>query len=160
MSWFRIVLVLPLLLSACGFTSRGTPDIPQGMSVVYVDSRNRYSEFYEALVTQMRTIDLEFTDSPSEADAVIRVLRDETGRRTLSVSGRNVPTEYQVYYLIQFAIVIDGEEALKPTQLTRTRDYTYDETLVLGKAHEEENLRRAIAADLVGMVFKQIGAIN
>ena len=37
----------------------------------------------------------------------------------------------------------------KPQSLTRNRDYTYDETLVLGKALEEETLRRALAADLV-----------
>jgi LPS-assembly lipoprotein len=166
MSWSRITLLLCLsvaqlsLLSGCGFTSRARPDIPPGMSLVYIDSRDRYSEFYEALINEMRTIDLAYTDDRSKADSVIRVLRDETGRRTLSVSGRNVPTEFEVFYVIQFAILIDGKEVLEPTRLTRIREYTYDETLVLGKAHEEEFLRRAIATDLVGLVMKQISALN
>ena len=40
-----------------------------------------------------------------------------------------------------------------------TRDYTYDETLVLGKAREEELLREAIVSDLVRVVLKQLGTL-
>jgi outer membrane lipopolysaccharide assembly protein LptE/RlpB len=43
--------------------------------------------------------------------------------------------------------------------LTLTRDYTYDPTLVLGKAHEQELMRDAIVDDLVRIVLKQIGTI-
>jgi len=43
--------------------------------------------------------------------------------------------------------------------LTLTRDYTYDSTLVLGKAKEEQLMRDAIVDDLVRIVLKQISAI-
>jgi LPS-assembly lipoprotein len=155
-----MALLMPLALSACGFSVRGAPDIPPNMTAVYIDSQNRYSEFYASLVTKIRSTELKLTKTPAEADTIIRILRDETGQRTLSVSGRNVPNELELYYIIQFAIFIEGKEALAPTQLIRTRDYTFDETLVLGKAREEEGLRRAIADDLVGMVVQHIGAIN
>ena len=40
-----------------------------------------------------------------------------------------------------------------------THDYTYDATLVLGKAKEEQLMRDAIVSDLVRIVMKQISAI-
>jgi outer membrane lipopolysaccharide assembly protein LptE/RlpB len=43
--------------------------------------------------------------------------------------------------------------------LTLTRDYTYDSTLVLGKAREEQMLREAIVADLVRIVMKQLATL-
>ena len=49
---------------------------------------------------------------------------------------------------------------LEPQTLTRNRDYTWDETLVLGKALEEETLRRALAADLVELVLRRVEAID
>ena len=153
-------MFLPLLLSACGFGVRGVGNIPPEISVVYIDSANRFSEFYRALVTEIRASRLTLSTGSASADTVIRVSRDQTGRRTLSVSARNVPTEYEVWYTIQYSVLIDGEEVLPPRQHTRTRDYTYDETLVLGKAIEEQELRKAIATDLVGLVVQHMAAID
>ena len=160
MSWYRVALLLPLLLTACGFQVRGVENFPPEISVIYIETPDRHSDFYQALVTEIRDSELTLTDDPTRADTVIRILSDVTGRRTLSVSARNVPTEYEVYYSINYAVTIDGKEVLSPKQHVLTRNYTYDETLVLGKQWEEKGLREAVAADLVGMVVHNIGAVN
>jgi LPS-assembly lipoprotein len=160
MSWYRVALLLPLLLTACGFQVRGVENFPPEISVIYIETPDRHSDFYQALVTEIRDSELTLTDDPTRADTVIRILSDVTGRRTLSVSARNVPTEYEVYYSINYAVTIDGKEVLPPKQHVLTRNYTYDETLVLGKQWEEKGLREAVAADLVGMVVHNIGAVN
>ena len=48
---------------------------------------------------------------------------------------------------------------LEPQFLTLTRDYTYDTTLVLGKAREEQLLREAIVDDLVRLVVRQLSTL-
>lgn len=102
---------------------------------------------------------MELVESPDEATAILSITRDDTGQRVLSVSARNVPTEYEVYYTIEYGIVA-GESSLQaPQRITLTRDYTWDETLVLGKAREEELLREAIVNDLVRTVLKQISTL-
>jgi LPS-assembly lipoprotein len=84
---------------------------------------------------------------------------DKTGQRVLSVSARNVPTEFEVFYSIEYSVA-SGETSLQPRQfINLTRDYTYDETLVLGKAHEEQVLREAIAADLARTILRQLGSL-
>lgn len=160
MSWYRVALIFPLLLTACGFQVRGAANFPPEITVIYIQTPDRHSDFYQALVTEIRDSKLTLTDDPTRADTVFRILSDVTGRRTLSVSARNVPTEYEVFYTINYAVSINGKEVLAPKQHVLTRNYTYDETLVLGKQWEEGNLRKALATDLVGMVVHNIAAVN
>ena len=102
---------------------------------------------------------MELSDSASDATATFTVSFDDTAQRVLSVSARNVPTEYEVYYTITYGLE-SGPDILLPQQtLTLTRDYTYDSTLVLGKAREKELLRDAIVDDLVRIVMKQISTL-
>jgi LPS-assembly lipoprotein len=89
----------------------------------------------------------------------LSILYDFTDQRVLSVSARNVPTEFEVFYTVRYAITSGEQNLLEPQELTLTRDYTYDETLVLGKAREEQVMRDAIVDDLVRIVLKQISAI-
>ena len=97
----------------------------------------------------------------SKPSALIKVniSFDETSQRVLSVSARNVPTEYEVFYTITYSINRGQNELLPNQTLTLTRNYTYDSTLVLGKAREEELLRNAIVKDLVRIVLKQISTL-
>lgn len=154
------MLLVSLLVAACGFQLRGSKDFPEGMSVVYIETSDRFSPFYRELTKTIRGSKLSLADNPVDADTIIRVISDQTGRRALSVSARNVPREYEVFYLVRYAIFIDDEEVLTPQQFILTRDYTFDETQVLGKALEEEFLRNSIAEDLVGLLMQQIGAIS
>jgi len=148
------------MLSACGFQIRGMGNFPQGMSAVYVDTANRHSPFYSELTTRIRSSELELKTDRGDADTVIRIISDETGRRPLTVSARNVPREFEVFYLVNYSVAMNDEEVLTPQRLVLTRNYTYDETEVLGKAREEEVLRQALATDLVGLVVQQVSAIN
>ena len=129
------------------------------MDRTYVDAVDKHSLFYRRLRRNLTAVGVEIVDSPADATATLSILIDATGQRVLSVSARNVPTEYEVYYTIQYALSSGERNLLETQQLTITRDYTYDETLVLGKAQEEELLRNAIVDDLVRIVMKQISTL-
>ncbi len=129
------------------------------MDRTYVAAVDEHSLFYRRLRRNLIAAGIEFVDSPADATATLSILVDETDQRVLSVSARNVPTEYEVYYTIQYALSSGERNLLETQQLTITRDYTYDETLVLGRAQEEELLRDAIVDDLVRIVMKQISTL-
>ena len=44
-------------------------------------------------------------DTPEDATANFTIYFDQTAQRVLSVSARNVPTEYEVFYTIQYGLV-------------------------------------------------------
>ncbi len=129
------------------------------MERTYIATSDRYSLFLREFEARLRSAGVELTDSAADATATFTISFDDTSQRVLSVSARNVPTEYEVYYTLTYSLDA-GETNLMPQQtLTLTRDYTYDSTLVLGKAREEELLRDAIVQDLVRIVMKQISTL-
>jgi LPS-assembly lipoprotein len=164
--WLGGVLALSLAaclatgLAGCGFRFQGTPEFPPQMGVINIDATDRYSPFYRELVAVLRRSEVKLTDDPTQARTIVKILTDDTGRRLLAVSGRNVPAEYEVYYRVRFAVDVDGIEVVPVEQLALTRDFAYDETLVLGKAREEDSIREAIASDLVGIVTRRLTAVH
>jgi LPS-assembly lipoprotein len=130
------------------------------MRQTYVDAVDEHSPFYRKLRIALQDAGVSLVESPGEASAILSIPVDDTGQRVLSVSARNVPTEYEVFYSVQYSIAA-GESVLMNTQeVTLTRDYTYDTTLVLGKAREEQMLREALAQDLVRIVLKQVSSLQ
>lgn len=155
-----VAAVSALLLTACGFTFRGETHFPAVMADTYIETSDRYSPFYRELVTVLRQNDIRVVGTPAEARTTIRVLTDDTGRRLLSVTTSNVPAEYEVYYRVRFAVMVEGKEVVPPEQLALTRSYSFDETAVLGKSREEDNIRRSLAGDLVGLVALRLAAVR
>ena len=157
MSSSRLFVVLAALtLSGCGFQLQGAVTIPPGMDRTFISAPDTQSLFYRELRRELIAAGVVLTDFEADATATITIYYDDTDQRVLSVSARNVPTEYEVFYTIEYGVTSGDATLLEVQDLTLTRDYTYDATLVLGKAREEEQLREAIARDLVRIVLKQI----
>lgn len=129
------------------------------MQRTYISTPDEFSNFYRELRRNLLAAGVELTDSAQDATATLTILYDFTDQRVLSVSARNVPTEFEVYYTVQYTITSGERSLLDMQELTLTRDYTYDETLVLGKAKEEQLMRDAIVGDLVRIVMEQISTI-
>ena len=74
------------------------------MERTYIATDDRYSQFYRALEKRLLAAGLELTDAPADATAIFSITFDTTDQRVLSVSARNVPTEYEVYYTIAYSL--------------------------------------------------------
>ena len=148
-----------MLVAGCGFHLRGALTTPAEMERTYIASVDRHSLFDRRLRAAMKAAGVQIVEDASSATATFTISIDETDQRVLSVSTRNVPTEFEVFYTVEYGLD-DGAKSLLEVQLrTLTRSYTYDSTLVLGKAKEEELLREAIVDDLVRIVLKQISTL-
>jgi LPS-assembly lipoprotein len=147
------------LLTGCGFQLQGAFTTPAEMERTYIAAADQRSLFYRQLRAALEASGVQLVDSASDATATMTISMDETDQRVLSVSARNVPTEYEVYYTVEYGLYGAEKSLLEVQMLTLTRDYTYDSTLVLGKAREEELLREAIVDDLVRVVLKQISTL-
>jgi LPS-assembly lipoprotein len=162
MSFPTRVLLFATLLSAlagCGWQLQGRTRLPEAMSVTYVDAKDRYSDFTRALQVHLQASGARLVDQPASATASIRVLRDESGQRVLSVSGRNTPEEFEVYYIIEYSVNAGATELLPRQRLELTRDYSYDQAAVLAKQREEVMLREALARDLAAQVLRRVASL-
>lgn len=157
--WFRAPILLALLLAGCGFQLRGASSVPPEMARTYVEAIDRHSLFYRELSAGLRSAGVEVVDNPADATSVFSIVTDDTGQRVLSVSARNVPTEFEVFYSVSYRLIA-GERTLMPLRTqTLTIDYTWDETLVLGKEKEEQVLRESLVDDLVRVIMIQLSSI-
>lgn len=153
---FLILAVLSQLLPACGFQLQGAFTVPEEMQRTYIDTKDSHSLFYRAFRRDLRAAGVNVVDSMDDATAVFTIYFDETGQRVLSVSARNVPTEFEVFYTLSYGLMGGDETLIDVQDMTMVRDYTYDATLVLGKAKEEAVIRDALVQDLVRIILKQI----
>jgi LPS-assembly lipoprotein len=147
------------LLAGCGFQLRGAGQMPAVLERPYVEAADRYTPFHAALLEGLALAGTPVMEARAEATAVIRVHRDRVEREVLTISARNTPEEYELYYTVEFSVEVEGQEVLPRQVLTLVRDYAYDETAVLAMQHEEEDIRRALARELVVLVTARLSAL-
>jgi LPS-assembly lipoprotein len=153
-------IVMLTAIVGCGFQLEGAEELPSTMARTYLDTPQPNSEFAGSLRSALRLRGAQVVDSRTDADAILLVSEDATGQRVLSVSARNIPREYEVYYAVTVSVQAGSEQIMEPAALVVTRSYTYDETQVLGKSEEERVLRRALADDLARQVMRRIVAVS
>jgi LPS-assembly lipoprotein len=153
------ICLVSTLLSGCGWRLQGTTKLSPVMATTYVETDDRYTDFNRALRERLQASGARLTSRPEDATAVVRIIRDESGQRVLTVSQRNTPEEYEVFYMVEFSVNGRTEELIAPQKLEMTRDYNYDETTVLAKQREQAVLRAALARDLAGLVVRRLASL-
>src|SRR5882724_3481020 len=156
-------LVAFVLLEGCGFHLQGRAPLPPSMKAAYVEATDQQTDFVQSLRKALLTSGARPASQKSTASSVVYILKDEVVRRTLSVSALNKPNEYEVTYTVRFSVSA-GEKAsekelLAPQEISATRSYSFDETRLLAKEHEESILRQAMAHDLADRVVRQLSSL-
>jgi LPS-assembly lipoprotein len=147
------------VLAACGFHLQGVSHLPPAFATTRLVAEDRYTSFHGALVAALRAAGVQLTGSPTDATATVEVLTDDSGQRVLSVSALNTPTEYEVYYTIKYRVRVGDKEVLSPKVLTLTKDYSFNETAVLAKEAEQQQIRDALARELAVIVMRRLTAL-
>jgi len=157
----RLALALATALSVagCGFRMQGATTLPPGLDRVYVAVRDELSPLSIELFRGLERAGARRATSPGEADAVVRVTLDKSGRRVLSVSARNTPQEFEIFYAVEYSIDAGGAQVVPPQRLELTRNISFGESQLLAKDREEEILREAMARDLAGLVLRRLESL-
>lgn len=146
------------LLSACGFHPRGSVTRLSDLGSIYVDTSRNLTiadDIRDAL------IDAAFTIAPNrdEADIMLRLTGEEQKERVVSVRSTGRVSELELSHAVNMLIAesVDGKEPVysEAQSLNRVeviREYTYDETGVLGKENEARILRSEMESELVRQI--------
>jgi LPS-assembly lipoprotein len=147
-------------LGGCGFHLQGSGSLPPLLARTHVASAAPHSDFVSSVTEALRQRGATIVGKDEPDAALLNVTADDTGQRVLSVSTRNIPREYEVYYSITFSLQVGAQKLIEGETLVVTRSYTFDETQVLAKASEEEVLRRSLADDLARRVVRRIEGLG
>ena len=146
------------LLSGCGFRLRGAGPGLDMPGRVFVDA-DRGSTIARDLTEALRARDFPIAANRDEADILLRLLDEGIDERVVSVQSTGRVSELELTHEVDLVVAesIDGQAPVYDPQLPSNRvrvarEYTYDETEVLGKANEEATLRRELRAELVRQI--------
>jgi len=152
-------LGLLLVLGACGFRLQGRMPLPESVRTVYLDVSDAQSDFAQALRAGLVSSGARLVDAPDPAAATVQVSRDRVTERVLTVSARNIPTDYELTYEVEIAVRGAGRELIAPEPLSLSRVYSFDERQLLAKDREKQLLRDALARDMAGVVMRRLSSL-
>jgi LPS-assembly lipoprotein len=153
------VPILAVLLAACGFHLQGRQPLPAQFTYTYVDTQDEQTDFVQDLRKALIASQVNVIRTQGSAGATISVHEDELTERILSVSARNIPTEYELTYRVKFSVLSEGKTLIDNEEISATRDISFDEAQLLAKEREQEILREALARDLVALVMRRLAAL-
>ena len=158
LAWLSLLAVVSLA-SGCGFHLQGSGSLPEGMRKFYVITADQVTPFAVELRRAIERSGGQLTNTSAEADTVVRIQRDRSGRRVLSVSARNTPQEFEIFYLVEYSVDRGGREVLELQPLEMIRNLSFDETQLLAKDREEAIIREAMARDLAVLVTRRLESL-
>jgi LPS-assembly lipoprotein len=149
-----------LLLAGCGFALQGRVPLPASLQTVYVDAQDSQSDFVQALRASLTASGAQLVEASGQSAAVVRVSQDHVTERVLSVSARNIPTDYELTYEVQLSVMANGQEVMAPELLSLSRIYSFDEQQMLAKDRERDALLEVLARELSGVALRRLYSLH
>ena len=147
-------------LAACGFRLAGGDPLPGILARPYLSVKDPYTDFAREFEHQLAGSGALVQDVRAKSTATIEITKDLVEQRTLSVSARNIPTEYELTYTVTFAVQGPDKELLPPQTINLSKDYSFVENDLLAKEHEADILRRQMARDLVSIAMRRLTSLK
>ncbi len=143
------------LLAACGFQLRGTADLP--FETLYVPATGGIGLDIKRNIragTRTRVV-----DDPRSAQAVLEFTQEAREKIILSLNAAGRVNEFELRYRVGFR-VHDGKgaEFLPASTVQLSRAITYDDSVILAKEAEEQQLYRDMQFDMVQLVMRRLAA--
>jgi LPS-assembly lipoprotein len=158
-SFALLLACATLALAGCGFHLQGANPLPEGSRKVRIVTADEVTPFAVELRRAIERSGGTVVATTAEAETVLRIQRDRSGRRVLSVSASNTPQEYEIFYIVEYSVQRAGKEVLEAQPLELLRTMSFDDAQLLAKDREEAILREAMARDLAMLVVRRLEAL-
>jgi LPS-assembly lipoprotein len=155
-----LVLIGACTLPACGFRLAGSEPLPAVMARPYLSLKDPYTDFSREIDHQLKAAGAALQPTRDGATATVEITKDLVEQRTLAVSAKNIPTEYELTYTVTFSVRGADKELLAPQTISLSRDFSFDENLQLAKEHEADILRQQMARDLVSITMHRLTSLK
>jgi LPS-assembly lipoprotein len=154
------IAMAAVMLAACGFRLAGSQPLAPVLARPYVSLKDPYTDFSREFERQLRSSGAAIQPDSTTASAEINISKDAVEQRVLSVSARNIPTQYLLVYTVTYGVTSAGKELLAPQTVSLSQDYTFSEQAVLAKEHEADILRQQMARNLVAIVLRRLSSLK
>ncbi|MBE0485526.1 LPS assembly lipoprotein LptE [Marinobacter sp.] len=157
-----LVTVLAVItFTGCGFQLRGTSPVPTALQPLAVDCPDALpGRFCQSVRDQLTLGGIELQD-PAQADYVLRLRNYQQDRRASAITAQAAAAEYLLRHTVTIELFTANRVPLiAATDLSASETYRFDETNVLAKQREEEELRQQLGNRLAQQVIFRLAPMT
>jgi LPS-assembly lipoprotein len=151
-------VVLTSLLGACGFTLRGSYELPY--NTIHVTSRS--NSVVAGLVRRdLADSKTKVVGNAKDAEAALTIIEERRDQQILSLSGAGRVREYELRMKVTYQFVDAKGQVIIPTsEILLKRTFSYDDTRVIAKQQEEAMLFQDMERDATGQILRRMIAVK
>lgn len=161
----RMIRVLPLALmllaTGCGFQLRGSSPVPPALQPLAVVCDRQVPEpLCQAVREQLELGRVQVQDA-TEAAYILTLDDFRQDRRATAITARGSAAEYRLSQSLRMSVrTADQVPLLAGAELVARESYRYDETNVLAKQREQEDLERQLHDRLAQQVLFRLAPLT
>jgi len=151
--------LIAFTLSACGWQLRGSMELPQSLSHLYVSAIDNKSAFMIELRQLLKTNRVALVPSASESQYSLYILEETKDRRTAGVGGDALSSSYEITSKVNYEIGIkNSEQSVKGTAIS-VRSFNYNTSAINSATQEEVLLDQEMRRDLAQQMLRRLSAV-
>jgi LPS-assembly lipoprotein len=155
------LVLLTVLLTACGFQLRGEARLPVGMQHVHIQGADPLSPLGRDLAKALARSGATIADRVEDGVSVLKITANALSTDVLSVGGNARATEYTIRYHVEFVLEDAAGRGLLPVQvIDLTRDFTFDASQALGVAAEQDLLTKELQREMVQAILRRLDVLG
>jgi LPS-assembly lipoprotein len=155
-----MLVLCALALTGCGFHLSRPAQLP--FDTLYIVTPPAYSSFAAQLKRYLTsTGGTRLVDRPEQAQVILEIGYEQQESQILALSVAGRVNELQLRYRVSFSLRDrQNRQWIIPTELTLSRDMTYDDTAVLAKENEQNLLIQSMREDAVRQVVRRLARVK
>lgn len=148
-----ILLAMLLALTACGFQMRGVADLKFHTLYIQGPTISISKPFKRSLAVN----GVKIVSAKDQAELLLEIMSEAQEQRILSLSGRGLVREYELFYTVNFRLRDPSSETWGEVQTIKgRREITYDDSQLLAKQLEQERLYNDMKDDAVRELLRRL----
>jgi len=164
--YMATVMTIAASLHACGFQLRGSIDISEDISPIYIE-QNYVFDLAREIKSLLAMNKIEIVEDAKQSKAQLTLLNEEKSRRVLSVDGSGRAREYLLIYKVNFVIktkqletsaIENSEVKNNQDSVSIRRNLLFDPDAVLAVTNEAEILYNDMRRDAARLILLRLQA--
>jgi len=156
-----LVIIVATALNGCGWRLRGSMGMEMSLPLIYLEIQNGSPELRNELPLTFNSAGVKLTESRADAPLILVIQNETQQRRVLAVGSAGKVSEYELQYQLKFSVRDQsGKEVMAPDTISQQREYSFNESEVLAKGEEEQQLFGFMRSMTIQTLLRRLQGLN
>jgi LPS-assembly lipoprotein len=153
------VLILSLLISACGFQLRGTQALPNSLSSLKFKCANEKTwDLCHQLSREFQLHQIKLTD---EAEMTLSISNVNKKKRSVSINSDASTAEYDLINSVRYKLIHSATQTLITTQMVEVnQSYRHKSSELIAKEREKDEIQAQLNQEIATIIFHQLSVFD